>query len=271
MRARLGCVALVAAVLAGCGGEAEEAPVERGDPFTAVRPDEVLTPEERDRAAPRWAELTTFSGAGDVTRELAIPGDSIQWRMRWSCIDGTELVMELEPAPPSGAELVNGSCPGAGEATGVTGGRYELTVRADGEWGATVEHQVDAPLHEPPLPEMRKGRLIAEGGFAPIERKGRGTAQLFRLPGGRLALRLEDFETTASSDLEVWVSPAPRPQTSRAAVRAEHVSAGPLKSTAGAHNYLLPEALDPEDVRSIVLWCEPLYMAYAAAELRPAG
>jgi len=47
------------------------------------------------------------------------------------------------------------------------------------------------------------------------------------------------------------------------------VSVSPLKSTSGSQNYLLPRDVRRADVRSIVLWCEPLYVAYASAGLKP--
>lgn len=247
-----------ALALAGCGGG--DARPDAPDPFVAVEPGAVLGPEELEKAAPRWQVLTQLEDTGPATRTLAIPGRSIQWRIRWRCREGS-LKMRVE-----GDELVEGSCPGKGEATAVRGGRLALAVEATGPWTAVVEHQVDSPLQEPPLPGMV--RPIARGAMQPLERQGQGRVLLYRLRGGRLALRLERFRTSASSDLEVWVSPARRPRTSAAAMKARHVSVAPLKATAGSHNYLLPRGMRPRDVRSVILWCEPLLVAYASAGLR---
>jgi hypothetical protein len=43
-----------------------------------------------------------------------------------------------------------------------------------------------------------------------------------------------------------------------------------LKSTLGSQNYVLPASVDEGSIRSIVIWCEPVRIAYAAATLRPA-
>lgn len=257
--------ALAAALsLASCGGD--EPRVRPGDPFSAVEPTAVLSPEDLRRAAPRWVRVVRLEGNGPATRELAIPGRSIQWRVRWQCGDGRELAMSVVP----GGDLLRGGCPGKGEATAVRGGRLRLVVEASGPWSATVEQQVDAPLAEPPLPAMQRPgtRVLASGRFQAMERRGKGKVTLHRLPGGRLALRFTGFETSPSTDLEVWVSRNRRPRTSAAAVRGAHRSIAALKATAGSQNYLLPRDMRPQDVRSVVLWCEPLFVAYASAGLR---
>jgi len=65
------------------------------------------------------------------------------------------------------------------------------------------------------------------------------------------------------------VSEAKAPRTSEEALDAPHVEIDRLKSTAGAQNYELPDSVDPERVRSVVIWCEPVRTAYAAATLLP--
>ena len=40
-----------------------------------------------------------------------------------------------------------------------------------------------------------------------------------------------------------------------------------LKATAGAQNYLIPADVATANVRSVVIWCEPVRTAYAAASL----
>ena len=42
-----------------------------------------------------------------------------------------------------------------------------------------------------------------------------------------------------------------------------------LKSTIGDQNYLIPAAVDASEIRSIVIWCVPVRIAYTAASLRP--
>ena len=126
------------------------------------------------------------------------------------------------------------------------------------------------PIAEPPLAAMRAedAEVAAGGSFYPIERRGRGKVDLYRLAGGRLALCLEGFDTAANTDLFVWLSEARRPRTTKQALRSHHVELAPHKVTKGSQNYLLPESADADSIRSIVIWCEPIRIAYTAATLR---
>jgi hypothetical protein len=270
-RAAVAALALLA-VLSGCGGGgsgsadsgAEAAAGAPTDPFREVRRD-----AERPavlRAAPRWERVALEVGTGQGTRTAAISREAIQWRARWRCERGAFALSAAD-----GTSLARGRCPDRGVSTAAAAtGRQRLGVRADGRWRVEVEQQVDTALREPPLRAMRSrgARVLAAGRFYGLERRGGGSAALYRLPGGRLALRLDDLETSPNSDLYVWVSQAPRPGTSRAAFRSRHVSIAPLASTLGDQNYLLPAGVRARDVRSVVIWCEPVRIAYAAASLR---
>jgi len=125
------------------------------------------------------------------------------------------------------------------------------------------------PLNEPPLRAMRSKRAVVlkRGTFYPVERRGKGRVALYRLPGNRLALRLRDFSTSSNTDLFIWLSGARRPKTTKQAVSAPHRQFARLKSTLGSQNYLLPRSVKAGDVRSIVIWCEPVRIAYTAARL----
>ena len=148
--------------------------------------------------------------------------------------------------------------------------RQRVRVRATGPWRVDIQQQVTTALAEPPLPAMGRpgARVLARGRFYGVERRGRGTATLHELQDGRLALRFEGFRTSNNTDLFVWVSPASRPRTTRAAFRSPHATIAALRSTLGDQNYVLPRRLSARDVRSIVIWCEPVRIAYAAAVLR---
>jgi len=249
--------------LAGCGeGEHTSAPAK--DPFRAVPRDTITAPA--DKAAPRWEPVTSFSATGAVTKTVDISKGAIQWRARWRCAS-ERLSLVISPPPRSGSARAEGACPG--EHAWVAGGRRALRVEGAGRWRVTVEQEVDTALHEVALPAMEASgaKVLARGDFYKIERKGLGTATLYRLAGGRLALRMEGFRTDANTDLFVWLSEARRPRTTRAAFAARHVEFAGLKSTLGDQNYLLPRGTDAAKVRSIVIWCEPVQIAYTAATL----
>jgi Electron transfer DM13 len=259
---RLWLLALVG--LAGCGSQGEDAG-KRFDPFTEVRD---RNAEHTERASPRWERVTTLAGAGSSTRTFSVARAAIQWRVRWRCATGR---LRLTTTSSRDA-LADAACPSRGTGTEVRTGAHALRIKASGGWRVVVEQQVDTPLREPPLSAMRssRARVIARGRFSSLERRGRGTAALYRLPGRRLALRLEDFATSANSDLFVWLSTSPRPRTTVQAARAPHRVLAALKSTIGEQNYLIPRTVDAREIRSIIIWCVPVRIAYAAAPLRAA-
>lgn len=260
--------ALAALALGGCGGDD---PAPGGDPFEQLARDRPATATS-DRAAPRWEPLATLRGAGTAAGEAVVDERAVQWRARWRCSGEGRFALEVEPPPPRGNPLDDGRCPGRGDAEAAGTGRVRVRARGSGALRVVVEQQVTTPLREPPLEAMEApgARVVGRGRFTRIDRRGTGRALLHRLPGGRLALRFEDFETVANIDLFVWISPAPRPRTSRAALEAPHRVVAPLKATVGDHNYLLPRGTRVRDVRSIVIWCAPLRFAYVAAAVEPA-
>lgn len=208
--------------------------------------------------------MARFSGAGDqVTAGFEIPGDVLQWRVTATCEGGhLRIAMAEEPNP-----LVDQACPGRSFGFSIRTGSRALQVTSTGSWEAVVDQQVEHPIDEPPLPGMTDRSRLATGAFAGVEQQGEGTATLFRLPDGRRALRLDPFLVTPNTDLFVWASEAPAPRTSADALFTPHVQLAELKATAGAQNYVLPDSLPLDRVRSIVIWCEPVRIAYAAAPL----
>lgn len=266
---RLAVGLVVTLVAAGCGGfgssrDAAESP--KPDPFESIQ---ARPPSAEKKAAPRWEALTVLSGSGPVTTApFTVVEGALQWKARWHCESGS-LRLTVFPPPRRPGPLIDGPCPGEGEERSVQKGALTLVVDASGPWRVTIEQQVETPLDEPPMAEMTApgARSLARGTFYDIERRASGTAILHRLADGRLALRLEGFETPANTDLFVWISEAPRPATSQEVVSEPYVDAGPLKSTLGNQNYLLP-GLSADRVRSIVIWCVPVHIAYGAAPLQ---
>ncbi len=257
------------AVLAGCGGDGEE----KSGPFEPLKGVPKPTRDEAagtDRAAPRWEKVATLSGSGPATRPFTVARRAIQWRARYRCKTGKLELSTIVPAGPRA--LTKAACPRQGtSSTGYGTGPLKLGVKTSGAWEVTIDQQVDTPLHEPPLPALRsKGtRQLASGRFYRVERAGRGKATLYRLPKGRLALRLDGgFATAGNTDLFVWLSTAAKPRNTVQAGKAKHRVLAPLKSTLGDQNYLLPKKLKPKSIRSIVIWCQPVQIAYTVAALR---
>ncbi len=250
----------LAVLVGGCGGAQRP----RKDPFVAIEHN-FRPPDPSRRAAPHWQRLSVLRGAGSKTATVTIDRHAIQWRMRWQCRAGT-LSVAITPKP-AGSATGHGTCPGRHSVTVVGTGTRRLTVTASAPWRLTVEQEVDTPVHEPPLTGMAPSRAAASGAFTPIERAGRGTATVYRLPSGRLGLRLEHFVTDPNSDLFVWLSRARAPRTTRQVLAAPHRVVGPLTATIGDQSYRLAPGTRVSDARSIVIWCMPVRIAYTAAPL----
>lgn len=231
---------------------------------TSDRPAAGNSPSPDSRSvANRWEPVAEFKGDGDLeTGSFDIAAGALQWRVTAECA-GTALEVKLTGAPEA---LARPDCPGSAFGFSIDGGSHTLQVAARGPWVVQVDQQLNTALSEPPLPGMDRAP-VARGGFYDVDQTGAGEAALYRLPGGRLALRLDPFRVTNNSDLFVWVSPDPGPRTSEEALASEHISIARLKATGGAQNYLLPAGLSEEQVRSVVIWCEPVRVAYAAATL----
>lgn len=265
---RAGGALLLTLFIGACGGNDNV-----GQPTVTVRgPADaglttLATTPGAPKAAPRWEQLAAFTGSGPTdTATFTVAPGAIQWRVTWTCDTGT-LKMTPEPPLKKPRLLVSGACKARGEDYAIEPGEHRLKVEATGPWTATVDQQVDTPVSEAPLPEMATAPVLLSGGFHDIERTGKGTARLYQLPGGRRALRLEDFEVSQNTELYVWLSEAPDPRTSADTVAVPHFQLAGLTSTVGSQNYELPADLPTSKIHSIVIWCAPVRIAYTAASL----
>ncbi len=257
-------VAVLAALASvpGCGGGDRQE--QRRDPFTAIEQEFERDSRRGQRAAPRWETVALLRGSAAATRDVTISGRAIQWRARWRCKAGSFRLLV-------GDSAAEATCPEERTTDFIGTGDRRLDIEASASWRLVVEQEVDTPLQEPPLGGMRASTVEARGKFYGVERTGRGSAELHRLPSGRYALRLEGFTTSANTDLFVWTSPAARPQSTRQVLAEPHRTVAPLKATQGDQNYVLPRGVDPKRIRSVVIWCEPVRIVYAAAPLRHTG
>ena len=219
------------------------------------------------RAEARWEKVTSFSGEGDGDKSFAIAKRAIQWRADWRCQSG-KLQLRVGRAAQDGKVVADSDCPDAGRETSLGHGSGRVRVNASGRWRVGVSQQVDTALEEPPLPGMSKASVIARGRFRPIQKRGEGTVAVHRLPSGRLALRYENFYSSPSPGLDLWLSEASNPRSTLDARRADYINVGGLRSTFGSYNQLLPRSVDAAEFKSIVIWCPAVTIAFSAAALR---
>lgn len=267
MRRRAVLVALVLLLaLTGCGG-GSDGDDDRAPATTTPGSSAPTTAASGPKAAARWETVTTFNGSGPFqSPEFTILPGAIQWRVRYTCSTGAMRITS-SPPPRRPAPVVDAACPKEDTGYSIVTGPVRIAIEATGQWKAVVDQQVDTPLDEPLLPGMTPDRVVASGSFYKVEVRGEGSAKLYRLPDGRRILRFENFETGENTDLFVWLSEARRPMTSSEAVNTPHVEIANLKSTIGTQNYEIPASVPTEKIRSIVIWCQPVAIAYAAAGL----
>ena len=254
-------------ILAGCGGGDGDGASPSTPQTTVAAGAGPTTTAGGPRSAARWETVSTFNGSGAFTTpEFTILPTAIQWRVRATCTTGT-LKITSNPPPRRPGAVVDVACPKEETGYSIVTGPVRMQIEATGAWKAVVDQQVDTPLDEPLLAGMTPDRVVAQGTFYRVEVRGEGTAKLYRLPDGKRILRFEGFQTGENTDLFVWLSEAAKPATSAQAVGTPHIELTNLKSTIGNQNYEIPASIPTEKIKSIVIWCQPVQIAYAAAAL----
>lgn len=274
----LGLLVLAASLVVGANllgtrdalfGSATPAPraaaASRGGAFTRVQ-GSAAAPKTVLRSQPWWQSVGRLKGAGARSLPaVRVSGEAIQWRIRWSCTSGRFVVRRSAGSKP----LIDAAC-GAAQTTELTGKvDHGLRIEAAGPWTAHVEQQVDVPLIEPPLPAMTAAgaRAVAGGSLYRIDQVGKGRMTIYRLAGGRYALRLSNFYVSPNIDLELRLSPLRAPHSTHQYLSTPARLAAPLDITTGSLNFVLPAGVNPLRYRSVVVWCPLITSAYAAATI----
>lgn len=132
-----------------------------------------------------------------------------------------------------------------------------------------MEKEDDAMAEEDDAMEkdaMAEEAMTLTGDFRSIDHATEGTLTVARADEGRYYARLEDFETENGPDLFVYLSTAPASVKGREYVE-DFVNLGRLKGNIGNQNYFLPEGIDLEKYRSVVIWCRRFSSAFGSAPL----
>ena len=116
-------------------------------------------------------------------------------------------------------------------------------------------------------PASVAGAALKRGTFNEIDaiHKGRGTATLTGIAGGRLRVELADFSVTNGPDLHVFLSRHAAPDGDAQA--KDGVLLGTLKASEGAFAYETDAAVDPVDVKSVVIHCVRFRTIFSYATL----
>lgn len=126
-----------------------------------------------------------------------------------------------------------------------------------------VEESMPAPMTEM--------EVLAAGEFYPVAHEAEGRAVIYRLEDGSRVLRFEAFEVLNGPDLHVWLVPVdPVPDTVGVEIEG-YLDLGQLKGNVGSQNYTLPDSYELESGWSVVVWCVPFRVPFAAAPLSTGG
>lgn len=119
------------------------------------------------------------------------------------------------------------------------------------------------------MPTVEEPVVLLQGQFIDVDslHRGSGTATLFQLPEGGTLIRLEDFMVTNGPDLHVLLAEGTSP-TDRDEL-GNYVDLGSLKGNLGNQNYEVPNGIDVDSFRSVVIYCVPFHVVFSTATFNP--
>lgn len=137
-----------------------------------------------------------------------------------------------------------------------------------GFWYLASPLWIDRVVNEA-LVQTAEAEVIATGSFQGADRLHQGTGEvtLLRQPDGRVQLQFANFEVTNGPDLKVWLLSHSFPRESADVKGAKQLRLSPLKGNIGDQVYTLPDDVDLEMFRSVVVYCEQFGVLFASAAL----
>ena len=100
--------------------------------------------------------------------------------------------------------------------------------------------------------------------------RGSGTATIYDLGAdGGSVLRLEDFRVTNGPDLRVLLANIPNPSDRSRLNAGGYEELAQLKGNAGSQNYDIPDSVNLDEIRSVVIYCRPFQVVFSVATLTP--
>jgi hypothetical protein len=146
-----------------------------------------------------------------------------------------------------------------------------LEVTASAPWRIEVAQRIDLPLVEPRLPATTGpgSSTVATGTFTKVDKVASGRVTIYSQADGGYSVRLDDFWVTPKSALQLRLSKAVSPRSTREYLQSDSQLLATLDVTAGSLSYPAPVGVEPADFRSVVIWSPTDNSVYAAARLEP--
>lgn len=169
----------------------------------------------------------------------------------WESGGNTQAAID-ESLPTTGAAAVPGEDPS-------TPAPAELEVTEK-----PLETRPAKPTKQP-RPEVVE---LASGQFEDAEYATDGTAKIVRLADDTRILRIESFSTSQAPVIQVAFSNAPSGGEWGSYDDVRFAPIGALKALSGNQNYEIPEGLDLEGFKSVVIWCDKYDVALGTAPVQ---
>ena len=135
---------------------------------------------------------------------------------------------------------------------------------------------IDARVNEefPVLQEKKTSTAVAKpqvlytGKFHEVAHPAKGIATVYKLSEGKRILRFTDFEVSNGPDVFVYVSAIDDANDNDTVKNSKFISIGSIKGNIGDQNYELPDDLDLNIYRSVIIWCKRFGVNFAVAPLK---
>lgn len=124
------------------------------------------------------------------------------------------------------------------------------------------------PTALPPTAAPTGPVALRSGQFHDVVHEGSGVATIYRLPDGKLVLRLENLDVLNGPDLYLYLSVLPDSTDSPPVLANKYLSLGRLKGNKGNQTYDLPADFDPQAFHSVTVWCQQFRVNFATAPLK---
>jgi hypothetical protein len=125
--------------------------------------------------------------------------------------------------------------------------------------GTSAGEAVDDPVVEP--------IELSSGTFRSLEHETTGTARVVEVGDGSRFVRLEDLDTSDGPDLRIYLTDQPVSDDWHVWDDGEYVDLGALKGNVGDSNYRLPDGVNLDDYRTVVIWCRRFTVGFAVAPI----
>jgi len=111
--------------------------------------------------------------------------------------------------------------------------------------------------------------VLLTGAFHGVAHKGTGEARLVMLRNRTRVLRLLDLKTYPGFDLEVCLAALPDAEDNETVKGAAPVCVGPYDGKTAYGSYPVPDTVDTERYRTVVIWSRSYQVNFTTAPLVP--